>query len=206
MNTAEFLHRHLNRSGEPSPVALAPTFTRRNLAKLFRALGYTYGAEVGVADGRHALMLCQTVPELRLIGVDPWVKYRRNPRGGPQIQHDKNKRLAAERLAPFSADLRQLTSMDAVTVIPERSLDFVYIDGHHGFDYVAQDIIEWGKRVRVGGIISGHDYYAFKWAGVIEAVNAYTTAHHVEEWYVSQEREPTWFFSKTADAFPHRGW
>jgi hypothetical protein len=71
-------------------------------------------------------------------------------------------------------------SMDAVKKIKDGSLDFVYIDANHGFDYVMEDLIEWSKKVRVGGIVSGDDYYDFRKAGVIEAVDAYTKAHGIK--------------------------
>lgn len=43
-----------------------------------------------------------------------------------------------------------------------------------------EDLIEWSKKVRVGGIVSGDDYYHFRKAGVIEAVDAYTAAHGIK--------------------------
>lgn len=194
-----------NPDGQTSPVLLRG-FTREMLADVFRELGYTRGAEIGVAGGAYSLALCERIPGLQLACVDPWGRYSDNPRGGPQEQHDRNKRLATERLAPFGATLIQAASMDAVGQFARGSLDFVFIDGHHGFDYVVQDLVEWGRRVREGGIISGHDFYDFKWAGVIEAVTAYTRAHHVEEWFVTDEREPAFFWVKGAPKFPHRGW
>ena len=49
--------------------------------------------------------------------------------------------------------------MEAVKQFKDGSLDFVYIDGNHTFEYVINDIAEWSKKVRKGGIISGHDYW-----------------------------------------------
>jgi hypothetical protein len=205
MTTAELLHQRLNQSGKSSPVILSG-FQRRDLAHIFRDFGLLRGAEVGVADGRHSLILCEEIPGLDLLCVDPWLKYRGNPRGGPQEQHDGNYGKAQARLAPYKASLWKAKSMDAVAKVPDGFLDFCYIDGNHSFDYVMPDIIEWGRRVRVDGIIAGHDYYPFKWAGVIEAVTAYTAAHGIGEYFVSDEKEPTWFFAKGVEQFPRRGW
>ena len=44
---------------------------------------------------------------------------------------------------------------------------------------VMQDLIEWTKKVRPGGIVSGDDYYQFRKAGVIEAVDIYTKVHGI---------------------------
>ncbi len=48
--------------------------------------------------------------------------------------------------------------MDALEDFEDNSLDFVYIDGDHNFKHISEDIYEWTKKVRSGGIVSGHDY------------------------------------------------
>jgi hypothetical protein len=86
--------------------------------------------------------------------------------------------------------------MDAVRKIKNESLDFVYIDGFHDFDWVMPDLIFWAQKVRRHGIVAGHDYYPFFRAGVMFAVDAYTRAHNINDWYVTREKEPTWFWVK----------
>jgi len=49
--------------------------------------------------------------------------------------------------------------MDALRDISDGSLDFIYIDGNHSLPYIVSDIYEWNKKVKVGGCISGHDYF-----------------------------------------------
>ena len=190
---AEWVHNNLNPESLKSPVTLE-RFGRKNLAKIYNILGYKNGAEIGVAEGRHSKMICDRVPGVKMLCIDPWIRYNGNPRGGPQAQHDRNYDIAKRVLAPFNATLYKGMSMDAVREVPMESLDFVFIDGHHGFDWVMQDIIEWSKRVRTGGIVAGHDYYNFKWAGVIGAVNAYVAAHNIKEWFITLELEPSWFW------------
>jgi predicted O-methyltransferase YrrM len=63
--------------------------------------------------------------------------------------------------------------MEAVKDFKDESLDFVFIDGNHQYSYVLEDITEWSKKVRSGGIVSGHDYFEFLDNGVIRAVNEY---------------------------------
>jgi len=171
-------------------------FTREDLARLFAATGYTTGAEIGVADGRNSQTLCRNIPGLKLLCVDPWLKYPDNPRGGPQTQHDGNFELAQARLTGYDVHFVKAMSLDAVRPVPKESLDFVYIDGHHGFDYVMTDLIEWSRRVRKGGMVAGHDFYHFQWAGVVEAVTAYTSAHGIVDWSLCDEREPSFWWVK----------
>lgn len=174
---------------------------RGDFAQYFTEHSMFNGAEIGVADGRFSTYLCEHMPIINLYCVDPWEPYKENPRGGGIEQQHGNYELAKERLAPYKTTLIRKKSMDAVGDFKDGVLDFVYIDGHHHFDYVMQDIIEWSKKVCVGGIVAGHDYYHFRESGVIEAVDVYLKAHHIRQWYITEEREPSWFFVKQPDGF-----
>lgn len=190
----EFLHNRFNkRSDQISPVRIAK-FTRVDLAKLFGELGLVYGAEIGVADGQNSLTLCKNISDLQLLCVDPWEVYKGNPRA--HNNQDRMFELAQERLSSYNVHFAKNMSMEAVQNEDDNSLDFVYIDGNHSFDYVMQDIIEWSRKVKKGGIISGHDYYRFRWAGVVDAVDAYTKAHQIHEWFVTDEKETSFFWVK----------
>lgn len=163
---------------------------RIELAKHFASLGFTKGVEVGVADGRYSEILCERVPGLDLVCVDPF--YRKG--------HFER---ATERLQKYDVSIIRKTSMEAVQEFRDGFFDFVFIDGNHQFDYVMEDIIGWARKVRKGGIISGHDYYHFHTSGVIEAVNAYCEANRINlnltSWDYSghnDDRCPCWYFEK----------
>lgn len=55
------------------------------------------------------------------------------------------------------------TSEVASHMFEEQSLDFVYIDANHAYDFVVQDIELWSPKVKVGGYICGHDYIDLDW-------------------------------------------
>lgn len=198
MISVESLHIRNDRKHGPSAAAhrVRAGFTRTDLAVMFLNNGFTKGAEIGVADGRYSLTLCQANPNLELLCVDPWMVYRGNPRGGPSAQHAFNLELAKRRLTPYRATLVKGFSMDVVQNVPLESLDFAYIDGNHCYEHVLNDLTEWSKRVRCGGIVAGHDFYEFQWAGVIEAVNEYTVAQGITDWWLCDEREPSFFWVK----------
>lgn len=174
-------------------------FTRQHLAELFAASGYCTGAEIGVADGRYSLVLCQAIPGLSLLCVDPWAKYPGNPRGGPQEQHDQNFALAQTRLTPYDVTFARALSVTAARNISDGSLDFVYIDGNHERAYVAADLEAWSPKVRTGGIVAGHDFYHFvkRPAGVVEAVADFTERHGITDWHLCDEREPSFWWVKS---------
>lgn len=173
----------------PMPIEI-PTFHRNDLAKLFAELGFKRGAEIGVAEGKYSEVLCQANPDLHLLCVDPWHAYSNNPQKKSPEKDAYAYNEAKRRLQPFAATMDMRLSMEAVRDVGDISLDFVYIDGHHGFDYVMQDLIEWSKRVRSGGIVAGDDLMYLdekRWgAGPIEAVTAYVKAHRIPIWFTFQ--------------------
>jgi predicted O-methyltransferase YrrM len=195
MTTKEFLHKRFNkRSSQIPPIRLAK-YNRKHMAQLFGELGFERGAEIGVADGQNSLTLCKSISTLKkLYCIDPWKVYPENPRA--HDNQDEMLRIAKERLSPYPVEFIPKMSMDAVRNFEPNTLDFVYIDGHHGFDYVMQDLIEWSKIVKKNGIVAGHDYYRFRWAGVVDAVDAYVKAHQIHEWFVTDEKETTFFWAK----------
>lgn len=171
---------------------------RTELAKYFARLGFKKGAEIGVAYGYYSKVLLDNIPGLNLFSIDPWIK-----RG------NKTYSMAMEILSVYKdCTILRSSSMDAVKDIADESLDFVFIDADHNYESVKEDIREWSKKVRKGGIISGHDYYVFRYSGnrgVIDAVNEYVKGHGYElnltDWDkgnpVKDDRQPSWYFFKT---------
>lgn len=54
--------------------------------------------------------------------------------------------------------------------IADGSVDFVYIDANHEYDFIKSDIQMWLPKVKKGGILSGHDFIQMDRIGVIRAV------------------------------------
>jgi cephalosporin hydroxylase len=50
-------------------------------------------------------------------------------------------------------------SWDMAVDFEDRSLDFVFIDADHTFDSVTKDLNAWTRKVKIGSIISGHDWH-----------------------------------------------
>lgn len=55
------------------------------------------------------------------------------------------------------------TSEISSDMFNDESLDFVYIDANHAYDYVVQDIKLWHPKVKKGGYLCGHDYLSINW-------------------------------------------
>ena len=154
--------------------------SRIKLAEYFNELGFHTGAEVGTAAGAYALILCQKIPGLRLFCIDPWEKYKENQRGGSENHQHDNYETTKRVLASYNVKLVREMSMDAVKKFGDESLDFVFIDGNHNYPFVKEDIAEWSKKVRKGGIVATHDFYHFHRSGVIEAVTEYCSINRID--------------------------
>lgn len=162
------------------------------LAEVFGELGYNKGAEIGVARGVYSEILCKANPQLQMVCVDPWETLKGLDRKSARIlatQYIQTK----ERLAGLNCDIRKVTSQEAVGGVLDGSLDFVFIDGAHTFDATMHDLLFWTKKVKVGGIVAGHDL-CMAWRGVVEAVEAYTRGHSIMPWYCIDEMVPTYFW------------
>jgi len=55
------------------------------------------------------------------------------------------------------------TSEVAADMFDRESLDFVYIDANHAYDFVIQDIKLWYPKIKSGGYLCGHDYINMDW-------------------------------------------
>jgi len=171
---------------------------REELISLFAELGFTKGAEIGVKKANYSLFMCQNIPNLELICVDPWTGYGSTGPGGMERLYQRS----VEILSPYNVKIIRDTSVGAAKLVPDNSLDFVYIDAAHDFDNVMVDIILWSQKVRVGGIVSGHDYVDIPSFGVVQAVDIYTEIHKVGSFYITLPEYhrklpvPSWFWVK----------
>jgi hypothetical protein len=185
----------------PMPIELRD-FHRNDLAALFAELGFKRGAEVGVAEGKFSEVLCKANPDLHLLCVDPWHSYKDNPQSKTKEKDEFAYRETQRRLAPYpNVKLDMRLSMDAVRDVEDESLEFVSIDGHHGFRFVMMDLLCWSMKVRTGGVILLDDYIYLdrkRWgAGVVEAVQAFTSANEINPWFICDaDRSVDAFFVK----------
>lgn len=197
----QYLQEHYEANYESeSPIRLL-NFERENLPELFKHLGFRRGAEIGVAAGANSILYCREIPNLELICVDAWIPFQTYRSGRPQtkrlMNHENNYKLAKQLLADYNVTFMVMDSMEAVKQIPENFLDFVYIDANHYYKYVMNDLIEWSKRVRPGGIVAGHDYLMARSIDVEMAVNEYTKKNEIKRWFIT----PTGIKFKQASYF-----
>lgn len=132
--------------------------------------GWT-GVEIGVDGGASALRLLRHGVAF-LYMIDPWENYPRYPgddtRGGDQTMHDAGQAIKEYR---DKTELIRNYSANAVNLIPD--VDFVWIDGDHRYEWVKSDLENYWPKVRVGGVMCGHDYFDGDGVGVKSAVQEF---------------------------------
>lgn len=123
------------------------------------------GAEIGCAFGGYASKVLSQWKGTMYYMVDPWIKqpssvYRERTDG---IDYDKwydNCLQLAEE--DNRVKIIRGYSVDVAKTIPDSQLDFAYIDGNHCYDAVWDDMNSWWPKVKISGILCGHDFYDSK--------------------------------------------
>lgn len=171
---------------------------RTIMAQTLGELGFSEGAEIGVAEGYHAKVLFDSIPGLKLHCVDIWEMY---PGYSEYKNIDTVYAEAQERLKDHNCQFIKKFSMDAVKDFKDGSLDFVYIDAAHDFKSVADDLCEWSKKVKIGGIVFGHDFKHSSQRSrnrvyVKDVVPGYTYGHLINPWFVltNDTKDPNFGF------------
>ena len=142
MDSLKYILDKFKVHGQKSPIKL-PIDKYRGLPGLFSELGYKVGVEIGVNKGRFSKWICykmrRSKPKLFL--VDPYKSYKEYSEYLDQNLMDSIYAQAQARLKPFNCEFVKKFSMDAVKDFKDNSLDFVYIDGNHAFEFVVNDIV-----------------------------------------------------------------
>lgn len=150
------------------------------------------GVEVGVHKGDFSAHILKLVKPKKLFLIDPW-KYEPDPRYRNSLygsQNEKEQLELDERyqqvMNRFSHEieagkvtiLRQL-SVEAAQQFDSNSLDWVYIDGNHLYEFVKQDLQLYFPKIKPGGFLCGDDYGITGWweKGVLKAVDEFKAEH-----------------------------
>jgi hypothetical protein len=193
--------------GRPAEI---PDSSRDDLPEFVVSRNGKVGVEVGVFEGAYTEVMARS--GLTVYGVDPWLVYEDYGTKSYQPVAEKRYQKTLRRLAPYkNVTIYRETSLEALKHFEDESLDFVYIDANHQFRYIADDLFEWWKKVKKGGIVAGHDYAYFKSRSpcggcqVREVVDAYALAFRTNFWVLGRRKKQdgerrddyrSWFFIK----------
>lgn len=115
------------------------------------------GAEVGVNRGHTAKYLLRKFSKLKLYCVDPYKKYDDYAKfhdSHSQEEYD-NRFKEVKKSLPGRAIFIRKMGKEAAAEVPDKSLDFVFWDANHIYEYVCDDIRNWKAKIRDGGLFIG---------------------------------------------------
>ena len=148
-------------------------------------------AEIGVHLGENAAIICRNFKIEKLYLIDPYLsyfEYKDFGLSGNVLAADLQnaKREAHKKLDCYSfVQFIEKKSADAAKEIPSNSLDIIYIDGNHTYDFVDEEINLYLPKLKKGGILAGHNWDRF---GVIDAVCAHFSREQIHvntnDWWV----------------------
>jgi len=149
--------------------------------------------EVGSFKGRSSVAICEGLSRVagaRFVAVDPWRRIRMTDDelyevGAPDEDEIYSRFLRNTGPYDFVRPMR-MSSLEAAPEFADASIDWLFIDGDHSFDAVRADLRAWSPKVKLLGLVSGHDH---TWFDVRWAVACH--ARSVSVW------DSIWYFRKT---------
>jgi hypothetical protein len=154
-------------------VAAAEGRLRRNSALnkcsdipyLLQEKGLTVGAELGVQWGRRSdyfLSIWSSCNTFYLVDVWKQQENYQDPANVPDDQQAQNKAVAQQMMSKFGSKVVFMhnSTLNASFLIPDQSLDFVFVDARHDYCGTYEDIAAYWPKLKPGGIMAGHDYHS----------------------------------------------
>ena len=178
---------------------------KRELTLLIKKQNLTgEGVEIGVQFGLYSELILENSELKRLYSIDPWLEfpqeeYQKDAANVCQEQQDFRYLSAIFRLNRFRARsiVLRMISEEASALFSPNQLDFIFIDGNHGYQSVKQDLELWYPKIKPGGLFSGDDYL-FTPEGktpVKDAVDEFVEANNLKL-YLTAEKFPRWYLIK----------
>ena len=112
------------------------------------------GCYLGISTELFA-MFCKEITSIDLWGMDETYDGGENPKEyWPIIE-----KQARDRLSKYpNVTLIKDNSLNSSKNFENELLDLVYLDGNHSYDGVINDVSYWYNKIKIGGVLSGHDY------------------------------------------------
>jgi predicted O-methyltransferase YrrM len=144
--------------------------------------------EVGSYQGRSTLAIAEgleAVSDSTLVAVDTFAG---DPGWSDRTAPDEGRAIFDRNTAQVSfLRVIQGESVAAAEQVTDASVDWVFIDALHDYRSVRNDIRAWARKLKPGGLMSGHDYGR---AGVTDAVLAVFDVVEVEHSIWRTRRSP----------------
>lgn len=149
-------------------------------------------AEVGVGYGYFTALLLEQLQPEKFIAIDsfaitagdePWKQTILKDSGLSHLEHYKKR--FQKQIENGQLEVLAGLSWNMLSGLPDKSLDYVYLDAGHSYEEVVKDIEQVKKKIKDSGIIQFNDYtlfdaFAFVPYGVPRAVHEFMIAENYE--------------------------
>ena len=125
--------------------------------------------EVGCWEGKSTTFMADKIKKsgrnIKFYAVDIWEDYVQE---GLTWSANMNKFL--KNIEPLKDYINVIKgdSEEAITQFADKTVDFVFIDGNHQYEFIKKDIECWLPKMKKGGVLAGHDT---QFEGVMKAIN-----------------------------------
>jgi predicted O-methyltransferase YrrM len=148
------------------------------------------GSWKGKSSSYLAVEIINSKKDIKLDCVDTW-KGSAEHTDDLYVKSNSLYELFIENISSLSSVINpiRMDSVSASKTYEDNSIDFVFIDANHQYDYVKNDIQSWFPKLKVGGVMAGHDYNT-GWADVDKAVDGFFKGKNI------LSRENCWIYEK----------
>ena len=154
------------------------------------------GCELGVWKGDFSEEILNMVKPTRLYLVDPWLYQPEFPGswyGGGVARNQKDMDDIFEAVKnKFSncsgVEIIRKKTKELAGEISDDSLDWVYIDGNHQYEFVLNDLKTFFPKVKTEGVLCGDDYNRGKGKSITQAVHQFLKESSCELLWVKRHQ------------------
>ena len=117
--------------------------------------------EIGVYEGINAKNIFQNLDVKKIYLIDPYETYIETTKKEfpKRVMGEEFFLATKKRLKGFLHKIEFIKkySEEAVKMFKDESIDFIYVDGNHGYDFVKKDLELYYPKLKKGGVIAGDD-------------------------------------------------
>ena len=163
----------------------------------FNKEDFLLGIEVGVWEAQNAKRMLNELPNLVLIGIDPFEGYQDWWAYINQEHMSEKEKITLDTIQPYIKsgrfNLIKKYSDAALLDLEDDKYDFIYIDADHSYEWASHDIKNYWQKVKSGGILCGHDRSL---DGVKRALNEFCANNNLSFIETEFPQYDSWFIKK----------
>ena len=177
-----------------------------NVSKLLEQTNKKKYIEIGIAFGWHIETILNEFPQVYCYGIDPYIPYDINDSFSTDISKINIDKTPQENFDEFSNAINarllkfknfkhiRKPSVECYNSFADQSVDLIFIDGNHTYEFVKNDCVNWWSKVDRNGIMCGDDYYMPE---VKRAVDEFCTQNNLKlEFITKNNHYYTWYIKK----------